>query len=775
MESSAPKRRKTSPSSSVPVESTTPPDPPPEERAQQSQQPDASPSRSPAGLSFDVASPTQSSLAGTNPEIPHRRRATAPRSAEDLPASRPTSPDPDVDTGLDNTAVTASAATEARSESDGADSSPPPPGASQSTQLTAGDTGDAPPRSLGRRVGGRTLAAQPPRRSPTRPQARPLPPPGPEEEEDIAAPFAGRALPRSPFNTGVIPAVVHEEPDLPPTPERPDPVVSTPPSGIHNTPSKRRRDAIERQQRASSPSKQQKQQQQHPLSKEVEPDRLPRKEGQRARGRPRNEGGPVNTAVAEASPVSEQAETGQEAKPNSEFVPGTHPRRSVRLRGPEWNKKDERDKLLREVKQLEADLELARSENNNAASGLPMAADQEDVLDLLRRHLVPAGKQLEPDLDAQWVEMAMNPIALLGFSGAATLDLPPAVPQSDAKDEDAPPTSHHPVPMTASEELPYLQVFTPFNYTSKIATISAPAEQPEQPTLQKHTITIRSATPPGLFSARLEMVVNTRSLAVSSLTVSRLDPAASAELQPFLDTATSSDAPNYHPSLTRNVSIVSWAMAEWYRVALKRARFWHALDTQLGPDAGKAGLVEVVLAMRALKKRRRTRQKEQASGAAAAAEEESSLEAMQFSKKDVLPHMGRTSMDLAIPRLAAEAGGGGEGVVSDLRVDWRVEFDWAGEARSRLGVEVGVPGKCKCYGSLSRVPILFLQVMFELDSHQAANLLTSHLSTITGHAIDERKSIVGIPKIFDKLMEGGEDPLTAVKTVVALLAGEPEA
>lgn len=42
-----------------------------------------------------------------------------------------------------------------------------------------------------------------------------------------------------------------------------------------------------------------------------------------------------------------------------------------------------------------------------------------------------------------------------------------------------------------------------------------------------------------------------------------------------------------------------------------------------------------------------------------------------------------------------------------------------------------------------------------------------------GQASDDRKSISEIPTLFDKLMQGGEDPLTAVKTVVALLAGEP--
>lgn len=44
---------------------------------------------------------------------------------------------------------------------------------------------------------------------------------------------------------------------------------------------------------------------------------------------------------------------------------------------------------------------------------------------------------------------------------------------------------------------------------------------------------------------------------------------------------------------------------------------------------------------------------------------------------------------------------------------------------------------------------------------------------MAGQAVDTRKSILGIPKLFDRLLQGGEDPLMAVKTVVALLAGEP--
>lgn len=535
----------------------------------------------------------------------------------------------------------------------------------------------------------------------------------------IAAPSAMRALLGS---TGVLPPVVREEPELPPTPERPDPVVSTPPSGIHNTPSKRRRDPGERiasqqqqqqqqqkqQQRQGSPSKEQ-----HPLSQEVAPDKPPRKDAQRVvTGRRRGAASSEEPAVEVPRPLEQVERDAGQAKSKSEFASGTHPRRSVRLRGPEWKKKEERDKLLEEVAQLEADLELARRENDNAARGLAVAADKEAILDLLRRHLLPAGADTEPGSNSQWLETTMNPIAMLGFNGSTTFSLPPAIPQEGAREEtEPPPISHHPIPMTASEELPYLQVFTPLTYTSTITTTSPPAEQPEKPTLQKHTIKVRSATPPGLFSARVEMTVNTRTLAVASLAVPALDPAAATELRPFVERATSSQAP-YHPALTRNVSLVCWAMGEWYRVALRRAKFWHALERQLGPDAGKAGLVEVVLAMRAQNKRRRGRRgrprdgdgdSDAGAGAGdsfASAESLAGLDSMLFSKGEVLPHMGRTSMDFTIPRLAAAGAGGGEGAVSELRVNWGVEFDWTGEAMSRLSVEVGVPGRCECSLSL---------------------------------------------------------------------------
>jgi hypothetical protein len=376
---------------------------------------------------------------------------------------------------------------------------------------------------------------------------------------------------------------------------------------------------------------------------------------------------------------------GEEEKTGSEFAPGTHPHRNIRL-NPLAQKQKERDRLLREVAQLEADLELATRENQLVADGAPSLGDSSDTLDLFNRHLLQCR---EPDTAIQWLEIAMNPIAMLGFNGSSSAFLPPPIPQEE--EPEPPPVSHHPISMSAAEELPYLQVFTPLTFTTKATRISAPDHGDTM--LKKVTIRIGSATPPGLFVASMEMTVNTRTLAVASLAVPKLDPAAAQELQPFIERITSSQGPA-HSALTRNVSILSWAMSEWYRVALKRARFWHALEKQLGPEA-KDRLPEIVKAMRT-RKRRRKRARGEVNNVGDSFESSdssgSALDGMLLSKADLLPHMGRSTMDLVVPCLAEE----GTGAASELRVSWGIEFDWTGEARSKLCVDVGVPSKCKC-------------------------------------------------------------------------------
>jgi hypothetical protein len=43
---------------------------------------------------------------------------------------------------------------------------------------------------------------------------------------------------------------------------------------------------------------------------------------------------------------------------------------------------------------------------------------------------------------------------------------------------------------------------------------------------------------------------------------------------------------------------------------------------------------------------------------------------------------------------------------------------------------------------------------------------------MAGYNHDERGQLSGLPKLFDELIQGGEEPIDAVRTVVCLLAGE---
>ncbi|KAJ9142338.1 hypothetical protein NKR23_g7218 [Pleurostoma richardsiae] len=704
MESSAPKRRKTSPSTSVPVDAT--------ETNVESMTPRGSPPRIVRrGSMPSFASPTKASLAKHNPEILGRRRAAVP-AADDTPepgASRPSSRHDD-----GGVSATIDAQLEAGSEL-----RPTETVASANTvnetvsnaRALAQSVLEA-MRSPVRRFGG-GMASQP-RRSPAKPQPRPLPPPEPENEEDILNPFMGRALRRSPIGDvgSAVPTTVEEEPELPPTPEHPDPVVSTPPSGIHNTPSKRpRRSKAVASNIRSSPLK--------PV--------------------------PFRALVARRGPVEQHVEAPPFNLPSKEVKPvelSTSQMRGIRLVDSNTGKNKIHDSLLTEVTRLEADLEVARKEaklirrsQNQLDDDSSPAASSDKLLELLRRHdILPPGADPVPDPSAAFLEVTKNPISFLPFSKqpSALLNLF----ERSISDDDSPvPVSHHPAEMSAEEELSYLQAFVPLSFSSEISVL--PREAPEAPLVRKHNIEIASRSPAGLFSATVEMKVDTHTLAIVDLQVPRLDPAAAPELLPFIKNIINPMASvNRLVStniLLRNNNVMIWAMGEWVRVAVRRAKFWCAVDKELAFNEALAASVSS-----SRHKTRRRRRRGSSPGAPEPDMEDEGEEGVEhsrqkssnyrFSLRDLLPQMGRTSMDLAIP----VAGPGKDS--SDLRVHWRIEFDATGEAQSRLAVQVSMPGKW--------------------------------------HRHDSRSRLADMPQLFDKLLEDGKGPLAAVKVIVALLASD---
>ncbi|KAI8945323.1 hypothetical protein F4801DRAFT_135932 [Xylaria longipes] len=689
METSAPKRRKTSPTTSVPLNESNEP-----------ASSDSATRRSSRLNPRSSASPANASLARSFSEILQQRTSSRGSQPDDEVLSLPAASEagsPTSNQGSENDLVTAQLEHESETgrlqRDDGAGS--------------ANATVERPTSPVRRAGGGLSVR---PRRTPTKLAPRPLPPPSAEEEE-LINPFKGRRLRRSP-PPGVLPEIEPEEPELPPTPTQkglsdPSSVVTSP-SGIHNSPSKRpRRSRALAAKMNSSPLKQ------PPLK---QPPLRP----------PELDIGTVDKTAPSRDSLREQPKRKRRKR-----MP--HPARQLQEPDPLADKKALRDALLAEVAQLEDDLRVAARENERlhraqggsrrrTADLLPDVEEQSRVLDVLRRHALPPEKETPPDPTRDWLEAAMNPIAFLPFGNGA---LPPLILPGAAKEQEeeekGPPVSHHPVPMTADEELPYLQVFTPLTFTSTITTLQQDTPEADSaPLLQRHTISVASS-PPSLFAATVDLTVDTKTLSIAELAVPRLDPAAVPELGPFIDTILRGGG---NSALTRNVSVVTWAMGEWVRLATRRARFWHAVTRELGSREGVLRCVEGM--------RRRTRRGRGSHDDDEEEDADDESEKKDPSKADVVALMGRTSLDLNLP--GGDDGDEGDDEEVTARINWKVEFDWTGEARSRIGLLLSAPGKW--------------------------------------HARDEKKSLAGLPDMFDKLLAERRDPLEAVKIVVALIVGD---
>lgn len=560
------------------------------------------------------------------------------------------------------------------------------------------------------------------------PQSRPLPPPAPDDEEEILNPFARRGLRRTP-PPGVETEPVVPEPELPPTPEHPDPVVSTPPSGIHNTPSRRprRNRALAERIKSSSPLKN------PPVVSS--PDR---------------DDAPPPFKLPTKSTNGKSAKAG---RPRSSQGLSTAEIRGIQPGGPDVEKRKLRDALLAEVAELEHDLDVAAREierlqkahSSKARSSPPH--NKQDILGLLRRHTLPQDKEPEAAPSTTWLHSALDPIAFLPF-GRVTSKPATLFPSKDSQADQDPPVSHHPLPMSAEESLPYLQVFTPLTFTTHITTLPNPDNpSPDGPLLQNHSISATSAALRGLFSAHIDMTVNTRTMAVVDLSVSRLDPNASAELQPFIDRISAKTQPS-NSGLNNNVNILGWAMGEWIRLATQRARAWCVLEKELG--GGRPALERLVERIKQKKRKKRRRKGADDEDEDEDGQVEGKEDSARYDTADLLPFMGRTSTEFEIPLLV---GGGGDedDSASVLRVQWRIGFDWTGEGRIEVGVLVGVPGKCELRHLRSSLPFLLL--------------------IAPGHKCDERGRLSNIPRLFDDLIGAGEEPVAAVRTVACLLAG----
>ncbi|PVH83237.1 hypothetical protein DL98DRAFT_559055 [Cadophora sp. DSE1049] len=457
-----------------------------------------------------------------------------------------------------------------------------------------------------------------------------------------------------------------EEPDLPPTPTQlgiPDPVVTTPPSGIHDTPSKRAR---------------------------------------------RNK---ALGATLKSSPLKPRNPPPQEPPqpvPQPELKPDKPKRRkSARFLVPEdphASKKKERDDLLKQLQQLQADVALANQENErlrlrseSRKKGLSAAPNADELRSMLLRTTV-SETSIEHAPKPRSAFQSMH--SFLPFAGRRRRTAAPV--------SEKPLPSH--LPIALNDPLPYLQAFSPLTYSSTVTLLpseqvsSDPSLLEEQPILQRHVIT--ASHPSGLFTTRLSMTVDTSALTIAALDILRLDMNAEKELGTFIRSRCRSD----HP-LGKDITVVCWAMSRWIEVSIQRARFWCVVESDFGTLQARAKSMQ--------KKRKRKRQglgQDDESSAAVDKESGEAEEKQTWTRRQLLPNIGRTGLELANEHV-------------ELRFEWKISFDWTGEVESAISASARLPR--------------------------------------TWQEADDRNSLAKVPETFDKLVKE-RGPLGAVQATVGL-------
>jgi hypothetical protein len=436
-----------------------------------------------------------------------------------------------------------------------------------------------------------------------------------------------------------------EEPKLPPTPTQrgiPDPVVTTPPTGIHDTPSKRaRRSKTLAEKLKSSPLKPQDPPPQEP-AKASEPVPQPKL----------------------------QPEKAQKRRKSARFLLPDDPYAS---------KKKARDDLLQELQQLQADVALANAENERLRQrfeskkpGPAQPVKSDELLAMLLRAKAPELSSTPKP----------KPTSIFKSIGSFLPFQPRRRKHAQLPTSTKPIPSH--LPIALDDPLPYLQAFSPLTYSSTIAILpsepvssESSTQELEQPIRQRHVI--NASHPSGLFATRFSMTVDTSTLTITSLDILRLDMNAEKELGTFIRDRVRRDGP-----LGRDVTTICWAMGRWAEVSIQRARFWCTVDSEFGNAPAR------LKSLARTRKKKRKRQvsvvddEEEVNADGDGAEEGSTKHA--WTRRQLLPQIGRTSMELVNEEV-------------ELRFEWKIRFDWSGDVDSSIAAVARLPKDCKSTSS----------------------------------------------------------------------------
>ncbi|PVH98699.1 hypothetical protein DM02DRAFT_615634 [Periconia macrospinosa] len=344
-------------------------------------------------------------------------------------------------------------------------------------------------------------------------------------------------------------------------------------------------------------------------------------------------------------------------------------------------KRREKKQLLRELEELENQVSRCTEEivkiQKQPSTHILSPKEREDLISVINK----ISKTSSEDKEAQTPSISNLLCSFLPFS---TTTIPP--PQSKQPNSNPIP-SHQPLDL--ADPLPYLQMFTPLTIETRLDLPSTkPLPNPTQ-IHQRHTIQLTG--PQNLLTASLSLVLDVPTSTITTLDLLTLSPWADRELGAFVRAK----------SLKCDLSNACWAVGSYWDMARKRAEHWHKCETAFAHLLpGHTG--------------------EDTENNVAAQQRGQKVEPKTITRRDMNRHLGRDVLVLQDRHVL-------------LKLEWKIGFDWTGEAYSEVGCWAAVP-----------------KVWTETD---------------------ENKSLQKIPETFDMILRSN-GAFAATKTMVTLLFGE---
>ena len=199
---------------------------------------------------------------------------------------------------------------------------------------------------------------------------------------------------------------------------------------------------------------------------------------------------------------------------------------------------------------------------------------------------------------------------------------------------------------------------------------------------QKHTIDI--VGPLNLFKTQVSVVVDTSANEIIDMQILRLSPWAERELGTFVR----------GKAKDKDLGNACWAIDSYWELAKKRAQYWHKCETTF------ARLIAG----------RTSEDTENARSQAKPA-------ASSISRKDLNRHLGRDVLILQDKHIL-------------LKINWRISFDWTGEAGSEISVEPAIPRvwhEADTAESFKKIPETFASLLKGKGAYEATRIMVALL------------------------------------------------